>query len=86
MMARELGITAKRVGARITEARDHIEAALRKLGHSDVDREGLGKPYGSGIPDAALLNLVRGLPDLLWRGGKGQHTSKLPRKKRGHET
>jgi hypothetical protein len=67
LMGEAMRITADRVRARLREARRTREKVSKQLYGDDGVQHTPGAQSLSGLPDALLLNLASGVPDLFWR-------------------
>jgi hypothetical protein len=66
LMASELGTTQPRIKARITEARTELRAMMRANGETIPPDDELGNPSMRGMPQPVLLQMLRGLPNVMW--------------------
>ncbi len=60
-------ISADRVRARLREARRTRERVRKELFGDAGAKQALVSPFPPELPDASLLDLASGLPDLFWR-------------------
>jgi hypothetical protein len=80
IMAQAVNVTDVSMRRRLTEARDSLTAALKAAGQEAVDRASLGMNFEPELPDAILLQFLRGLPNQIWRG-RGSSGRSGPRAK-----
>jgi hypothetical protein len=80
IMAQAVNVTDVSMRRWLIEARDSLTAALKAAGQEAVDRASLGMNFEPELPDAILLQFLRGLPNQIWRG-RGSSGRSEPRTK-----